>query len=370
MKFWKQRYGGFAERSRTSPEVGACMSGAKISIAMATFNGERYLQAQLASLARQSLRPHEIVISDDGSSDRTLQIVDDFARSAPFPVHVHRNERQLGFADNFLRAALRCSGEIIAFCDQDDVWLENKLARCAPAFEDQSVLLVMHSGCVVDKDLRPTGGLFPRVTADRVVGPLQVDPWGEASGFAMLFRACLPLVFSVAERPWSSITRDAPMVHDGWVWFLAGIFGKIAFVREPLVLYRRHGSTVTTPEPKTAFEMVRQSVSAGAAQYAAQAELAAQRAELIERTAPLLPEDFRVYSRRGALHYRAIHEILVMRSSLYAPKGHLAWRIRKFASLLAAKAYRPRERGGLGLRSFLKDLTVGLFGTRILSEYQ
>ena len=89
---------------------------------MATFNGDTYLSPQLQSLARQTLLPHELVVCDDGSTDRTLEIVRAFAADAPFPVRVHRNDEHLGFADNFLKAAVLCGGELIAFCDQDDVW--------------------------------------------------------------------------------------------------------------------------------------------------------------------------------------------------------------------------------------------------------
>ena len=104
-----------------------------ISVALATYNGARHLREQLDSLARQTLRPGELVVRDDGSTDDTLAIVEDFARTAPFPVRAQRNAVNLGWGPNFLSAALACRGEVVAFCDQDDLWQPAKLARYAEA---------------------------------------------------------------------------------------------------------------------------------------------------------------------------------------------------------------------------------------------
>src|SRR5438270_1073780 len=105
--------------------------GPTVSVAMATFNGERYLKTQLDTIARQSVLPTELVVSDDGSNDQTLSVVADFARSAPFQVTTVRNETRLGFADNFLQAARLCEGDAVAYADQDDFWLSHKLEVCA-----------------------------------------------------------------------------------------------------------------------------------------------------------------------------------------------------------------------------------------------
>src|SRR5581483_5816839 len=100
----------------------------RISIAMATYNGGQFIREQLDSLSRQTFLPCELVVCDDGSTDHTLAIVETFAASAPFAVRIHRNKKRLGFGPNFLKAASLCDGEVIAFSDQDDVWLETKLA--------------------------------------------------------------------------------------------------------------------------------------------------------------------------------------------------------------------------------------------------
>lgn len=93
----------------------------KISVAMATYNGAAYLEQQLESLANQVLHPGELVVTDDGSSDGTLALIEDFARRAPFPVRLVRNEARLGYRGNFIKTSTICGCELIAFCDQDDV---------------------------------------------------------------------------------------------------------------------------------------------------------------------------------------------------------------------------------------------------------
>jgi glycosyltransferase involved in cell wall biosynthesis len=169
-----------------------------ISIAMATYNGERHLHAQLESLAAQTLRPLELVVTDDGSTDGTMAIVEKFRRTAPFPVRVFSNKQRLNYTKNFLRAASLCQGDWIAFCDQDDVWLEHKLATVATRIaKHPDAILIKHSGIMTDEELRPVGVRLPNLPDDEVLPPLCERGFGERGfardsgfmGFAMVFRA-------------------------------------------------------------------------------------------------------------------------------------------------------------------------------------
>ncbi len=117
-----------------------------VSIAMATYNGAKYISYQLETLARQSFLPAELVVTDDGSSDETLNILDTFSTAAPFPVRVFRNATRLGYEENFLKAASLCTGDLIAFCDQDDLWMEQKLSLCSKYFAEPSIEGVIHCG--------------------------------------------------------------------------------------------------------------------------------------------------------------------------------------------------------------------------------
>ncbi len=90
----------------------------KISIALATFNGAAYLSEQLDSIKRQSLQPSELIISDDSSSDDTVEIAQRFARDAGFAVTVDVHPRLGNYNENFVRAIGQCTGDIVALCDQ------------------------------------------------------------------------------------------------------------------------------------------------------------------------------------------------------------------------------------------------------------
>jgi glycosyltransferase involved in cell wall biosynthesis len=214
----------------------------RISVALATHNGERFLREQLDSLARQTLAPAELVVQDDASADGTLAVLEDFARGSSFPLRIESNESQLGFSTTFLRAASRCEGDAIAFCDQDDVWLEHKLERCGAALSGSDVVLAMHSSRVVDETLGPMGTVYPRYL-DAVLPRLGGDPWAAVRGMSMVFQADLMGLGDWRVRPRSHYV-DGPMHHDEWIYMLARARGRIALIAEPLALYRQHGTNV------------------------------------------------------------------------------------------------------------------------------
>src|SRR6266851_3311364 len=135
-----------------------------ISIAMCTYNGERFLQQQLDSIAQQTLLPAELVVCDDGSTDRTIEILEDFASSAPFAVRIHRNETNLGYRANFMKCAMFCSGDFIAFCDQDDVWRPDKLARQIDHFKNPTVLLSGHRAALIDETGKQLPGTLSQIS--------------------------------------------------------------------------------------------------------------------------------------------------------------------------------------------------------------
>ena len=121
-----------------------------ISIAMATYNGEQFLDEQLRSLNEQVKPPREMVVCDDQSTDRTRDLLTRFARKASFPVKLFTNDRRLGWRENFLQAAKLCSSEYIAFCDQDDIWLKEKLAVVESYLRRNQCMLLQHGFRLID----------------------------------------------------------------------------------------------------------------------------------------------------------------------------------------------------------------------------
>ncbi len=205
----------------------------RLSVALATCNGERYLAEQLDSLAAQSRLPDELVVSDDRSDDGTLALVEAFAARVPFPVRILRNAERLGLIRNFEQAMRACTGDLVFLCDQDDVWLPAKLATVADHFErDPRLMVVLNDALLTDEQL--VGDTATQLGNVRAAG-------FPDSGFN--FGCC-----SAHRRRWQEIALPIPgevKYHDWWVNWLAHRTGTVLVDDRVLQYYRRHGSNVT-----------------------------------------------------------------------------------------------------------------------------
>lgn len=324
----------------------------RISVAMATYNGEKYLREQLDSIARQDLLPLELVITDDGSTDATLQIVDDFARHAPFPVRNFRNDTRLGFADNFLKAASLCQGDLIAFCDQDDIWMENKLSICAALFRDPRVSLAIHSARIIT----PSGqqaGYFPGFSTTKMLSPSTCDPFAHVHGFAMVVRKYLLHISDNSRRP------SRFYGHDHWLWFLAAGAGRIATIADVLTLYRQHGSNAFGA-PRARSLLQRAKNFAGTFDYNRNAELELDCARLLREAADRNPE-YAHRLERSAEMFELQSKLHSIRNRIYSRESTLFGRASAFMHILALAGYLPgRSKTRLGLRDAAKDLVIGI----------
>ena len=216
----------------------------RISIALATFNGSKYLQPQLESLASQTRLPDELVVSDDCSEDETARIVTEFSRTAPFPVRFLSSTEREGLIRNFNRAMNACSGEIILLCDQDDIWLPRKIEVFERALDGNTACF--SNAQLVDRKLRPLGVTLwekERFTArerrlarsGRLLEVLAHHNvvQGASLGF---HRSLLSLV-----TPLPDVLDRRVWVHDGWIAICAALVGEVRLVEESLILYRIHG---------------------------------------------------------------------------------------------------------------------------------
>jgi glycosyltransferase involved in cell wall biosynthesis len=328
--------------------------GASFSVALATYNGERFLAAQLASLAAQSTLPDELVVCDDRSTDGTLPVLEQFRADAPFPVRIHVNAERLGFAETFLRSAADCRGEWIAFCDQDDFWLDSKLERCGRELARDDVVLVVHTSRIGDADLRPTRRSYPDIRHDHLEPPLAGDPWRAVRGMSMAFAAELIRAADPARRPRSHYV-DGLMHHDEWIYVLARALGTTSHVSEPLAVYRQHATNVTGA-PRSA-ERVPQLVSIGATYYARRRQQAFELASVLYEIADR--NDQRRERARVAAHwYLDQAAALGLRLSVYDREATAAQRLRRLLGLVRAGAYGSRAHGGFGVRGVLRDATM------------
>jgi glycosyltransferase involved in cell wall biosynthesis len=318
---------------------------------MAVYNGERFVEAQLESLARQTLAPAELVVRDDGSTDRTTEILAEFVRTSPFPVQVEVNDERLGVAENFVRAARACSGELVAFCDQDDVWLDAKLERCARCFDEPGVRLAIHACAVVDEELRRLGPVVPRIERSHTAPPLTAPKWGEAPGMAMVFDAGLLSFLDWDARPVAH-HEHGRLLHDEWVYGLGRVAGAIAFVAEPLALYRQHEVNVEGAPDRTLRRRIGEAVTVGWDYYRRRAEQARGWAELLGRAGF---ED-------EAASYRRLAGALAARSAAYEPGTSAVRRLGRVGSALRRGVYGRRSRGGFGLRGIARDAGMIVLG--------
>lgn len=222
-------------------------SSMSISVALATYNGGRFLSEQLASIARQTLPPDELVVSDDGSTDDTLDILRSFATTAPFPVRLLDKTERLGFSDNFLHAAGACRSDLVAFSDQDDVWLSDKIRVGFDRIVADKSLLSMHRLTVTDLELKPAYLLDQGIADDAVHAPMELDPqagWGNT----MMFRRELATLIPRDQRP-RHPGFDRPLSHDTWLYSLAAALGRVSHIAAPLILYRQHGGNTAGVTP-------------------------------------------------------------------------------------------------------------------------
>jgi glycosyltransferase involved in cell wall biosynthesis len=209
-----------------------------ISIAMATYNGARFIREQLDSLSAQSVPPLELVIADDGSNDGTLDIIADFSITAPFPVRVYRNEVRLNYRANFMKCAGWCSGDIIAFCDQDDIWDENKIETLALYFERADADLVFHDFRLIDT----AGNPITDTTSDSF--PSIKNPWIVVRGLTLAFRRTLLKYSDLWELSVDQQYPEERLAHDQWFVFLAHAFNSLDHLSRPLLSYRQHEANV------------------------------------------------------------------------------------------------------------------------------
>ena len=331
----------------------------RTSVAMATYNGAAYLAEQLESIARQTEPPAELVVCDDGSADATLEILEDFAARARFPVRIHRNPENLGFADNFLRTASLCRESLVAFCDQDDVWLENKLERCRSVLDAPAVQLVIHTSDAVTDGLVRTGETFPVIRRTRQAACAVADWTFPAPGALMVFRRSLLGRIPAAERPRALWSPDSRCFHDQWVHILAAAVGDVTYLSEPLVLYRQHEDNLVGVQAQRLRQRVEKSRGVGSAAYDAAAVHLADCAAIARRLVVTEADpDARRRAASAGAAYERVSRSFVMRSALHAEDAKPGSRVAMLGRMLGRRAYAGRCSGGLGVRALVKDAAV------------
>jgi glycosyltransferase involved in cell wall biosynthesis len=221
-------------------------SHAEVSVALCTRNGSSYVAAQVESICAQHLLPREIVLSDDASTDASVAIVREILakQSASMPaLVVFENAPALGVTRNFEQAVRACQHELVALCDQDDVWHPGRLARMVAEFERRPELLLLHSDAqLVDGDLKPLGTtLFQALE----VKPAELSAIAAGQAFAVFQRRNLVTGATTVFRRTlleAALPFPTQWVHDEWLAAVAAATGRVDVLPKPLIDYRQHAS--------------------------------------------------------------------------------------------------------------------------------
>ncbi|MAO65714.1 MAG: hypothetical protein CL666_12025 [Balneola sp.] len=203
----------------------------KISVVMATYNGDRYLSEQLDSILIQTQKPDELVISDDYSTDKTNEILKEFKKAAPFEVRLIQNKGS-GFNDNFENALSNCSGDLIFICDQDDIWFDNKIETVYKRFEaNPRCQLLIHDLEFCDSNMNKIG----QTKIERIESyndSLQGYVTGMATAVRSKFlKTCLPI--------------PNGLNYDSWIHACANFIEVREILEVVLAYYRRHEKNAT-----------------------------------------------------------------------------------------------------------------------------
>jgi len=252
-----------------------------ISVALCTFNGAEFIEDQLRSILEQELLPDEIVISDDGSADGTVELARAVLEQSTSAVGlVVTDGPQRGVTANFAHAVAQCSGDLIALCDQDDVWHPDRLSAAVPAFDDQSLLLQHSDAVLVDDNSKQLGRtlleslVVSRAERQEIAAGRAFDTYlrrNLATGATVLLRR------SLLE---SALPFPSTWVHDEWLALIAAATGRVELLDEALIDYRQHSGNqigVASPSPR---RRIARMLEARADRYAV---LALRAATLLER---------------------------------------------------------------------------------------
>lgn len=219
------------------------MPDPSISVAIATYNGAKYLEEQLNSILSQTLIPSEIVVTDDGSTDGTKDILERYQKSGLIRYSV--NADTLGYIANFKRAVSMCKkGNHVALSDQDDVWLPGKLQAAADvlkSIEDQNRPLMVYSDLIlVDPSLNVLNSSFRNE-----LGQDSYEHCLETVLFGGFVNGCTMLMNPAMVTLFDTIPSNADVPHDSWISLIAHTFGVVREVPEALILYRKHSENAT-----------------------------------------------------------------------------------------------------------------------------
>jgi len=210
-----------------------------VDILMATYNGEKYIREQLDSILNQTYTNFTLHISDDKSTDSTRDILKEYGKKDK-RIILHFQDKNMGYIKNFEYLLTLATSEYIMFCDQDDVWLENKVKLSLDKIVNDKLDLVLCNMLVVDEKLNVMNSSYFNFINLRLNDKLEFKDFlfrNPAAGCALIFKRSLlekALPFPNLKHPY--------YIHDWYIYMMGEAYGKVGFVYEPTSKYRQHTS--------------------------------------------------------------------------------------------------------------------------------
>ena len=208
----------------------------KISVALCTYNAEKYLTKLLTSILHQTKLPTEIVVCDDASTDTTKQILQEFSIAHPTLFKLHFNDNNLGYIKNFEKCIALCNEQFIAIADHDDIWLPNKLEVLVDKIKDGMLVysnsqFMQEDGQLVNRTLTTQYNFIDKPSPKAFLFSNCV--WGHT---CMIRKDLIKYAFP--------IPANAP--YDIWIAFVASNVGTISYADEILTYWRQHANSYTS----------------------------------------------------------------------------------------------------------------------------
>lgn len=215
-----------------------------VQIIMASYNGQKYIREQIESILASTYKHWFLTIYDDGSTDDTITILDEYEQKYPDKIQVIKNEKNKGVVENFLQGIQNSKLPYIMFCDQDDVWLPDKIKLTLTTMLQEEKkrknkpLTVFTDAKVVDKNLNTIHESFFRSN--------QLDATKVDLAHMLMENKLIGCTVMINEGVKNLITTlpKKGRYHDWWIGLISATFGDIVFLPKQTLLYRQHGNNV------------------------------------------------------------------------------------------------------------------------------
>lgn len=208
-----------------------------VSIAMATYNGEEFLREQLESIYNQTYKNLEIIVTDDCSKDGTAEILEEYKQKYGLKYYI--NEQNSGFVKNFEKVISLCSADYIALCDQDDIWLPNKIEILMKEINNYS--MICSDLTLIDSD---GNVVLPSFRDNNNYSHKKMDNNKLLLSFKCFALGCCTL-FKKELLNNSLPFPDYVVSHDWWLALHAYRLNGIKYLDDNLVLYRMHNNSIS-----------------------------------------------------------------------------------------------------------------------------